>query len=39
MKIAIGNDHAAVELKREIMEDVTELVHEAPNCGTAAKES
>ncbi len=39
MKIAIGNDHAAVELKREIMEYVTELGHEAENYGTDTKES
>ncbi len=34
MKIAIGNDHAAVELKKEIMEYVRELGHEVENFGT-----
>ena len=39
MRIAIGNDHAAVELKQEIMAYVTELGHEAINFGTDQKES
>lgn len=39
MKIAIGNDHAAVDLKNEILEYVTELGHEAVNYGTDTKES
>ena len=34
MKIAIGNDHAAVELKNVIMEYVRELGHEVVNFGT-----
>ena len=34
MKIAIGNDHAAVELKNQIMAYVKELGHEAENYGT-----
>lgn len=39
MKIAIGNDHAAVELKKEIMEYVRALGHEAENFGTDTGES
>lgn len=39
MKIAIGNDHAAVDLKNEIMAYVKELGHEAENYGTDTKES
>ena len=34
MKIAIGNDHAAVELKNQIMAYVKELGHEVENYGT-----
>lgn len=34
MKIAIGNDHAAVELKNHIMAYVKELGHEVENYGT-----
>ncbi|MGN0349675.1 MAG: ribose 5-phosphate isomerase B [Roseburia sp.] len=34
MKIAIGNDHAATELKYVIMEYVNELGHEVINFGT-----
>lgn len=34
MKIAIGNDHAAVELKNQIMAYVKELGYEAENYGT-----
>lgn len=34
MKIAIGNDHAAVALKNEIMEYVQSLGHEVVNFGT-----
>ena len=33
MKIAIGNDHAAVDLKNEIMAYVQELGHEVVNFG------
>ena len=33
MKIAIGNDHAAVELKNVIMEYLTELGHEVTDFG------
>lgn len=33
MKIVIGNDHAAVELKNEILSYVQELGHEAVNFG------
>ena len=33
MKIVIGNDHAAVELKKEIMAYVQELGHEVVNFG------
>ena len=39
MKIAIGNDHAAVALKNEIMEYVRELGHEVDNFGTDTNES
>ena len=39
MKIAIGNDHAAVALKNEIMEYVRELEHEVDNFGTDTNES
>lgn len=39
MKIAIGNDHAAVELKKQIMEYVKELGHEVVNYGTDSNES
>ncbi len=34
MKIGIGNDHAAVEMKREIMAYLQELGHEVVNYGT-----
>ena len=39
MKIAIGNDHAAVELKQQIMEYVKELGHEVVNYGIDKVES
>lgn len=39
MRIAIGNDHAATDLKFEIMEYVKELGHEVVNFGTDTKES
>ena len=39
MKIAIGNDHAAVSLKNEIMAYVRELGHEVENYGTDSLES
>ncbi len=39
MKIAIGNDHAAVKLKNEIMEYVQSLGHEVTNFGTDSTES
>lgn len=39
MKIAIGNDHAAVEMKNEIMAYVKELGHEAVNYGTDTNDS
>ncbi len=39
MKIAIGNDHAAVGLKREIMAYVKELGHEVENYGTDTEDS
>ncbi|MCI8635310.1 MAG: ribose 5-phosphate isomerase B [Eubacterium sp.] len=39
MKIAIANDHAAVELKNKIMEYVKELGHEVINYGTDSLES
>ena len=34
MKIAIGNDHVAVEMKREIVAYLEELGHEVINLGT-----
>ena len=39
MKIAIGNDHAATELKFTIMEYVKSLGHEVINFGTDINES
>ena len=39
MRIAIGNDHAAVELKQEIKEYVESLGHEVVNFGTDSNES
>ncbi len=39
MKIAIGNDHAATDLKMEIMEYVKSLGHEVINFGTDGHES
>ena len=39
MKIAIGNDHAATDLKMEIAEYVKSLGHEVINFGTDGHES
>ena len=39
MKIAIGNDHAAVEMKQEIVKYLKELGHEVVNYGTDSNES
>ena len=39
MRIAIGNDHAAVDLKNEIVAYVKELGHEVVNFGTDTHES
>lgn len=39
MKIAIGNDHSAVEMKQEITEFLKELGHEVINFGTDSNES
>ncbi len=39
MKIAIGNDHAAVELKNHIMEYVRSLGYEVENFGTDTNDS
>ena len=39
MKIPIGNDHAAVKLKNEIMEYVQSMGHEVTNFGTDSTES
>ena len=36
MKIAIGNDHAAVELREEITEYLESLGHQVTNFGAAA---
>lgn len=39
MKVAIGNDHTAVDLKMEVMEFVKSLGHEVVNLGTDSTES
>ncbi len=39
MKIAIGNDHAGLELKNEILAHLQELGHEVVNLGTDSPES
>ena len=39
MKIAIGNDHSAVEMKQQITEFLIEMGHEVVNCGTDAFDS
>lgn len=39
MKVAMGNDHAATDLKLEIMEYVKELGHQVVNFGTDTYES
>lgn len=39
MKIAIANDHAAVEMKHEIAEYIRELGHEVVDYGTNSTES
>lgn len=39
MKIAIGNDHAAVEMKQEVVAYLRELGHEVMNMGTDTTES
>ncbi len=39
MKLAIGNDHAAVEMKKEIMAYLQEKGHEVINVGTDSTES
>lgn len=39
MKVAMGNDHAATDLKLEIMEYVKELGHQVVNYGTDTYES
>lgn len=39
MKIAIGNDHAAVEMKQEIMAYLQEKGYEVENLGTDSPES
>ncbi len=39
MKVAMGNDHAATDLKLEIMKYVKELGHEVINFGTDTYES
>ena len=38
MKIAIGNDHAAVEMKMELKKYLEELGHEVVNFGTDTEE-
>lgn len=38
MKIAIGNDHIAIEMKREISEHLVALGHEILNMGTDSPE-
>ncbi len=39
MKIAIGNDHAAVDMKNELIPFLESLGHEVVNFGTDTKES
>ena len=39
MKIGIGNDHSAVEMKQEITAYLKELGHEVVNYGTDSNES
>lgn len=39
MKVAIGNDHSAVELKENIADYVRELGHEVVNLGTDSTQS
>lgn len=39
MKIAIGNDHAAVEMKQEVVDHLVEQGHEVINFGTDSHES
>ncbi|MCR4998636.1 MAG: ribose 5-phosphate isomerase B [Lachnospiraceae bacterium] len=39
MKIAIGNDHAAVDMKKELIPFLESLGHEVVNFGTDTKES
>ena len=39
MKIAIGNDHAATDLKFEVKEYIESLGHEVINIGTDSHES
>lgn len=39
MRVAMGNDHAATELKWQLMEYVKELGHEVLNFGTDTNES
>lgn len=39
MKIGIGNDHAAVEMKHQITEYLKEMGHEVVNYGTDSNES
>lgn len=38
MKIAVGNDHTALELKKAIVEHLCELGHEVLDCGTNSPE-
>lgn len=39
MKIAIGNDHSAVEMKQQVVAFLQELGHEVVNYGTDSEES
>ena len=39
MRVAIGNDHTAVDLKNEVMDYVKSLGHEVVNLGTDSSES
>ena len=39
MKIGIGNDHSAVDMKNEVVEYLQSLGHEVVNFGTDAYES
>ncbi|MBQ1447875.1 MAG: ribose 5-phosphate isomerase B [Erysipelotrichaceae bacterium] len=39
MKLAFGNDHAATEIKQQVIDYLESLGHEVVNCGTDSSES